>query len=189
VAALAWGRWKTTFACVSSSIATWGTITEIAPTMDTHTTLQIFHADFWVNDAGDNPTPMTTITLAEVEQGVWKVNPAVSYSLAHGNYVALASLCPALRKTAQCEGKYPLTIWPYHAMLGGIGHALVPAVEEACFFHTLARNSQTNFEIKGGNPLTENYSVLRPEVLDGPGGRPSPRKTPGLFKSCWTSTR
>jgi len=33
-------------------------------------------------------------------------------------------------------------------MLGGIGHALVSAVEEAVFF-TIARNSQTQFEIKG----------------------------------------
>jgi nicotinamidase-related amidase len=50
-------------------------------------------------------------------------------------------------------------------MLGGIGHAIVSAVEEACFFHNLARRSQTVFEVKGGNPLTENYSVLKPEVL------------------------
>lgn len=50
-------------------------------------------------------------------------------------------------------------------MLGGIGHALVSAVEEAIFFHCIARQSQTQFEIKGDNPLTENYSVLRPEVL------------------------
>jgi len=33
-------------------------------------------------------------------------------------------------------------------MLGGIGHALVSAVEEAVF-HAIARNSQTQFEIKG----------------------------------------
>jgi nicotinamidase-related amidase len=61
-------------------------------------------------------------------------------------------------------------------MLGGIGHALVSAVEEALFFHNIARNSQTNFEIKGGNPLTENYSVLRPEVLEGANGRPIAQK-------------
>jgi nicotinamidase-related amidase len=61
-------------------------------------------------------------------------------------------------------------------MLGGIGHALVSAVEEACFFHAIARNSQTNFEIKGSNALTENYSVLRPEVLDDPTGRPIAQK-------------
>ena len=61
-------------------------------------------------------------------------------------------------------------------MLGGIGHALVSAVEEAVFFHTIARNSQALFEIKGGNPLTENYSVLRPEVLDGFDGNPIAEK-------------
>jgi hypothetical protein len=50
--ARAWGRWKTTFVCVEFIYRNLGVITEIAPTMDTHTTLQIFHADFWVNDAG-----------------------------------------------------------------------------------------------------------------------------------------
>jgi nicotinamidase-related amidase len=67
-------------------------------------------------------------------------------------------------------------VWPFHAMLGGIGHALVASVEEALFFHAIARNSQTSFEIKGGNPLTENYSVLRPEVLEGVDGRPIAQK-------------
>jgi nicotinamidase-related amidase len=68
------------------------------------------------------------------------------------------------------KGKYALTIWPYHAMLGGIGHALVPAVEEAIFFHSIARNAQPDFEIKGDKPFTENYSVIGPEVLTGPMG-------------------
>lgn len=29
-------------------------------------------------------------------------------------------------------------------------------------------------EVKGGNPLTENYSIFRPEVLTGPGDTPLP---------------
>ncbi|NER00002.1 MAG: isochorismatase, partial [Cyanothece sp. SIO2G6] len=153
-----------------------GVITEIAPTMDTHTTMQIFHSDFWINDAGDSPAPMTMINLEDVQKGTWKVNPAIAYSLANSNYMALQSFALHYVKRLSDDGKYPLTIWPYHSMLGGIGHALVSAVEEACFFHNLARNSQTNFEIKGGNPLTENYSVLRPEVLDGPDGRPIAQK-------------
>jgi nicotinamidase-related amidase len=151
-------------------------ITEIAPTMDTHTVMQIFHADFWVNDAGENPAPLTMISLDDVQQGRWKVNPAVAHSLVRGNYVALQTYALHYVKRLSEAGKYPLTIWPYHAMLGGIGHALVSAVEEACFFHNLARHSQTNFEIKGGNPLTENYSVLQPEVLTGADGRPIAQK-------------
>jgi nicotinamidase-related amidase len=154
-----------------------GIITEIAPTMDTHTAMQIFHPVFWINDAGEHPTPAaTTIDLDDVQKGVWKVNPAVAYSIAKGNYLGLQKHALHYVKKLTEEGKYPLTIWPYHAMLGGIGHALVSAVEEALFFHNIARHSQTNFEIKGGNPLTENYSVLRPEVLEDANHRPIAQK-------------
>jgi nicotinamidase-related amidase len=55
-------------------------------------------------------------------------------------------------------------------MLGGIGHALVPSVEEAIFFHTVARHSQPDVQVKGTLPLTEHYSVLGPEVTIGPDG-------------------
>src|SRR6476469_7089660 len=152
-------------------------ITTIAPTMDTHTAMQIFHPIFWINEAGDHPLPAATlITLEDVQQGIWKVNPAVAHSIAAGNYSALQKhALHSVQKLSE-DGKYPLTIWPYHSMLGGIGHALVSAVEEAIFFHSIARNSQALFEIKGGNPLTENYSVLRPEVLDGFDGNPIAEK-------------
>jgi len=146
-------------------------ITTIAPTMDTHTAMQIFHPIFWINEAGEHPLPAATlITLEDVQQGIWKVNPAVAHSIANGNYLGLQKYALHYVQKLSEDGKYPLTIWPYHSMLGGIGHALVSAVEEAIFFHSIARNSQALFEIKGGNPLTENYSVLRPEVLDGPDG-------------------
>lgn len=149
-----------------------GVISEIAPTMDTHTAMQIFHPVFWINDAGEHPIPAaTTIALDDVKQGKWKVNPAIASSLAKGNYMAMQKHALHYVQKLSDEGKYPLTVWPYHSMLGGIGHALVSAVEEAMFFHNMVRHSQTNFEIKGGNPLTENYSVLRPEVLDGADGR------------------
>jgi nicotinamidase-related amidase len=68
----------------------------------------------------------------------------------------------------QESGKYALTIWPYHAMLGGVGHALVSSVAEALFFHSIARLAQTEIVIKGETPFTENYSVIGPEVLTGP---------------------
>ena len=146
-------------------------ITTIAPTMDTHTAMQIFHPIFWINEAGEHPLPAaTSISLEDVQQGIWKVNPAVAHSIANGNYSALQKHALHYVQTLSEDGKYPLIIWPYHSMLGGIGHALVSAVEEAIFFHSIARNSQALFEIKGGNPLTENYSVLRPEVLEGPEG-------------------
>lgn len=152
-------------------------ITAIAPTMDTHTAMQIFHPIFWINEAGEHPQPAaTSITLEDVQKGIWKVNPAVADSISGGNFSALEKHALHYVKKLSDNGKYPLTIWPYHSMLGGIGHALVAAVEEAIFFHSIARNSQALFEIKGGNPLTENYSVLQPEVLDGCDGNPIAEK-------------
>ena len=143
-----------------------GSITEIIPTMDSHTAIQIFHPIFWVNDLGEHPAPATTITLEALQQGVWQVNPQIVASLDSQAVSSLEDYALHYVKKLSNDGKYPLTIWPYHSMLGGIGHALVSAVEEAVFFHSIARQSQTHFELKGSNPLTENYSVLSPEVLD-----------------------
>ena len=144
-----------------------GSLTAIAPTLDTHTAAQIFHPLFWVDADGNAPAPMTMINHEEVVAGHWRVNPEmVAYTAASD--LQKFALHYTQRLTA--DGKYPLTIWPYHSMLGGIGHALVSTIEEACFFHSIARNSPTRYEIKGGNPLTENYSVLSPEVLEDDAG-------------------
>ena len=162
-----------------------GIITDIIPTLDTHTVTQIFHPHFWVNEAGENPAPMTMIPLTDVENGLWKVNPAIVSSLKKSDQINHLSLEEyALHYVTRLDrsGQYPLTIWPYHSILGGIGHALVSAFEEACFFHNLARNSQTQFEMKGNNPLTENYSVLQPEVLDAPNGQPIAQKNNQLIQ-------
>ncbi|MBV9388932.1 MAG: isochorismatase [Chroococcidiopsidaceae cyanobacterium CP_BM_ER_R8_30] len=160
-----------------------GVISVIAPTVDTHTAMQIFHPIFWTNDAGEHPTPAATnITLEDVQKGVWKVNPVIAHSLNGGNYLALQKHALHYVQKLSDDGKYPLTVWPYHSMLGGIGHALVSAVEEAIFFHNIARSSQTLFEVKGSNPLTENYSVLRPEVLDDSEGRPIAQKNTNFIE-------
>lgn len=148
-----------------------GVITQTSPTLDTHTAMQIFHPVFWVNAAGEHPVGgQTIISARDVEEGVWQVNPAVAMSVSAGDYDYLKRHALHYVRTLTEGGKYPLLIWPYHAMLGSIGHALVSAVEEALFFHSLARNSQPRFEIKGDNPLTEHYSALHPEVLAGPDG-------------------
>ncbi len=160
-----------------------GEITTIIPTLDTHTAMQIFHPIFWVDRQGNHPTPAATmITLEDVEQGLWQVNPAIAPSIMAGDYAGLQRYARHYVHQLTAAGKFPLTVWPYHSMLGGIGHALVSAVEEAVFFHNIARNSQTIFEIKGNNPLTENYSVLRPEVLEGAEGGSIAHKNTSLIQ-------
>ncbi|BAY11858.1 isochorismatase [Calothrix sp. NIES-2098] len=160
-----------------------GVITTIAPTMDTHTAMQIFHPIFWINSAGEHPIPAATnIKPIDIEQGIWKVNPSVAHSITKSDYELLEKHAYHYVKQLSQDGKYPLTVWPYHSMLGGIGHALVSSVEEAIFFHCIARQSQTQFEIKGDNPLTENYSVLRPEVLIGFDRNPLAQKNTRLIQ-------
>jgi len=163
-----------------------GIITEIHLTLDTHRAVQIFHPAFWVNRAGDNPEPMTVVTVEDVEEGRWSINPAVAGGGAGRDLEALGRYALHYVRELRDRGKYDLTIWPYHAMLGGVGHALASCVEEAVFFHNLARCAQSRFEIKGENTLTEHYSVLRPEVLFDGEGNPVARKNISLIEELWT---
>jgi len=158
-----------------------GVITAICPTMDTHHAMQIFHAIYLVDDKGEHPAPFTLVSGEDVRKGTWRFNPALSHGLQVDEDYGRRQLMHYTH-TLKKSGKYDLTIWPYHAMLGGIGHALVSAVEEAIFFHGMARYSQPDFHVKGDNPFTEHYSVIGPEVLEGPEGEPIARKSDKFFK-------
>lgn len=148
-----------------------GRLTQIAATLDTHAAAQIFHPQFWVDRDGRHPEPHTVISVDDVEGGRFKPNPALARSLGLEPGFDIEAYARHYVRTLHEVAKYPLIVWPYHAMVGGIGHALVSAVEEACFFHGVARQSRTRYEIKGSHPLTEHYSVLRPEVLSDHTGR------------------
>jgi nicotinamidase-related amidase len=146
-----------------------GNITHITATMDTHKTMQVFHAIFFVDGDGNHPAPYTDIHASELRDGKWTFNPALAPQLGiapeYGQQMIIH-----YAEELQKIGKYALTVWPYHAMLGGIGHTLVSAVEDAIFFHSIARIAQPDIVIKGETPFTENYSVIGPEVLTGPMG-------------------
>ncbi len=144
-------------------------VTEVVVTMDTHQAFQIFHAPFLVDDHGRHPDPYTLVTAADVAAGRWRVDAEAAELLGIAGERADAHLRAYVEALAR-GGKYDLTVWPFHAMLGGVGHALVSAVEEALFFHAIARRAQTRFEVKGRSPLTEHYSALGPEVETGARG-------------------
>jgi nicotinamidase-related amidase len=147
-------------------------VTEVVVTLDTHAATQIFHPLFWLDADGRHPAPYTVIELADVEAGRYRVNPALAAALAPQAGIDVLAWGRHYARQLAAGGKYPLVVWPYHSMLGGIGHALVSLVEEAVFFHSVARQSPTRIEVKGRHPLTENYSVLRPEVNRDSVGRP-----------------
>jgi nicotinamidase-related amidase len=159
-----------------------GAITQTAATMDTHQAFQIFHAPFLVDTEGRHPDPYTLVSADDVDSGRWQVDPNAAEILGIGGERAAEHLRAYVQALAE-GGKYALTIWPFHAMLGGIGHALVSAVEEALFFHAVARSSQTRFELKGRNPLTEHYSALGPEVLRGSRGEQLGERNEALIET------
>jgi nicotinamidase-related amidase len=144
-------------------------ITHIVATLDTHTAMQIFHPIFLIDAQGNHPAPLTLISYEDLLFEHWQFNPAIADNLDITPEYGQQHLLHYAEELKN-RHKYDLTIWPYHVMIGSVGHALAPVFEEAIFFHTIARNNQANFTIKGNNPLTEHYSAIGPEVLDGPSG-------------------
>ncbi|MFO0678560.1 MAG: hypothetical protein U0169_18640 [Polyangiaceae bacterium] len=128
-------------------------ITGLHFSMDTHRVFQIFHPSFWVDADGKHPAPFTQIAHEDVRSGRWSP-------------VAHPKECLEYVKRLETNGKYTLTIWPFHTLLGGVSHALVPPMMEAAIFHAVLRRHQTHFETKGTHAMTENYSVLSPEVRE-----------------------
>ncbi|NUT55371.1 MAG: isochorismatase [Thermoleophilia bacterium] len=156
-------------------------ITQVVPTLDTHQALQIFHPVMLVDGDGSHPAPFTLVTAADVESGRWRMNPAAAAGLGLDPDYAEQHLRYYTR-TLEEGGKYNLTIWPYHAMRGGIGYALVSALEEALFFHSAVRQAPPDFQPKGDNPLTEHYSMLGPEVEFDLEGEPLGRRNQPLVE-------
>jgi nicotinamidase-related amidase len=160
-------------------------ISHIVATLDTHTAFQIFHPAFLVDPEGRHPDPFTLVTAAEAEAGRWRADPEGADALGVDAGYAEEHLRSYVSALA-AGGKYELTVWPFHGLLGGIGHALVSAVEEALFFHGIARRDQAEFEIKGRNALTEHYSALGPEVLEDHLGDPLGTRNTKLIERLLT---
>ena len=158
-----------------------GSITQIVPTLDTHQALQIFHQALLVDADGRAPEPFTLVSAADVEAGRWRINPPAAAGLGLDPAYADEHL-RYYTQTLEQGGKYNLTIWPFHAMLGGIGYALVSAIEEALFFHSVVRYAPLDFQPKGDNPLTEHYSMLGPEVEADLEGEPLGRRNQPLIE-------
>lgn len=160
-----------------------GVITDVTTTMDTHFAYQIFSPAFWVDRAQAPLTAHRVITADEIASGEVRPNPAVAKWLCNGNYAWLVKQVQYYCRELEKAGKYQLYLWPPHCLLGSDGHALAGVVHEARLFHSYARGAQSWVEVKGGNPLTENYSVLRPEVLGRFDGAPLAQRNTQFIKT------
>lgn len=140
-------------------------ISEITCTLDTHFPFQIFFPSFWRDRKGAPLAPHREVRADEVRAGEVVPNPEVAAWLCGGDAEWLRRQAEFYCESLEKSGKYTLYLWPPHCLLGGDGHALAGVLQEARLFHAYSRGARNGMEVKGGHPLTENYSVLSPEVL------------------------
>lgn len=147
-------------------------ITEVTCTLDTHFPFQIFSPSFWLGEDGRPPAPHQEITTEMIRGGKVRPKPDIAWWLCNGDVEWLQRQVEFYCRELERHGKYKLYLWPPHCLLGSDGHPLVGVIHEARLFHAWCRGSRSGIETKGDNPLTENYSVLAPEVLMQFDGRP-----------------
>ena len=125
-------------------------ISNIAVSMDTHTPHQIFHPCWWIDENGEHPAPYTVITLKDLDEGKWRavINPQASRE-----YV----------KHLERDAKKALCIWTYHCMQGTTGAALENQFANMIYFHSVARKAVVQRLVKGQDPMSEMYGIIRPE--------------------------
>jgi nicotinamidase-related amidase len=121
-------------------------ISAIAVSLDTHTARQIFHPCWWADADGNNPPPFTVIKDFNKYRPLFYENETAEYI-----------------KILEKNGSAPLTIWPYHCLKGTEGAALAEEFADAVYGHSLRQNSDPIFIIKGEDPLSEMYGIIKPE--------------------------
>lgn len=148
-----------------------GRITDMTCTLDSHLPFQIFFPSFWEDKDGKPLTAHTVIKTEMIKAGDVRPTAAAAQIACEGNYPWLVSQVKFYCSELEKAGKYMLYLWPFHCLMGDVGHVLSGVIEEARIFHAFTRKAADLVEVKGLNVLTENYSVLSPEVLmrhDGP---------------------
>lgn len=135
---------------VSGSMRGRPKITNIAVSIDTHTPHQIFHPCWWIDENGNNPAPYTPITLADLDSGKYR---AVIYPRQSRDYV----------EHLEKDGKKTLCVWSYHCLQGTSGAAFENQFANMIYFHSVAKKAVTQRLVKGQDPLSEMYGIIKPE--------------------------
>ena len=127
---------------------------DIHVTLDSHHFIHIAHPIFWRDSNGKHPPVFTRISKSDVEEGVWTPTVPSLYRR------ALDYVC----KLEQ-NGRYELTIWPPHCLIGSPGHNVFPELFEA-LTEWESRFAFVDYVTKGSNILTEHYSAVQADVPD-----------------------
>ncbi|WP_293881040.1 MULTISPECIES: hypothetical protein [unclassified Sphingobacterium] len=132
-----------------------GSLTQVMCSLDCHSMMQIFHADWWVDAEGNHPEPFTIIRYADVRYGIWRATDGCHTALALDYLQQLES-----------AGKKQLCIWPYHCLEGTWGAQLESQFTNMLYFHSAVRKVKPILVYKGQDPYTEMYGIIKAEYDD-----------------------
>ena len=127
---------------------------DIHVTLDSHHFIHIAHPIFWRDSHGQHPAPFTNISRTDVENGVWTPTVPSLYRRALDYVYKLEQ-----------NGRYELTIWPPHCLIGSPGHNVDPELF-AALTEWESRFAFVDYVTKGSNILTEHYSAVQADVPD-----------------------
>lgn len=132
-------------------------IESILVTLDSHAVHHVAHPHVWVGPDGSHPAPFTAITALDLLEGRWRAaRPERQAALR--SYVA----------SLEALGRYTLTIWPPHCLIGTPGHAVQPDLYAALMHWAQRTGRALIWHLKGMAEDTEHYSAVRPEVGAAP---------------------
>lgn len=129
-------------------------LSKIVVSLDTHSTRDIAHKAWWVNEKGEQPSPFTAITLSDFEKGVWQVADKAEHQKTHEYLTSLHE-----------GGKKTLVVWPDHCIANTWGHEVSPVLMQALVAWEKRTGNKVEYVKKGENPNTEHYSAIKAEVV------------------------
>ncbi|MDR1897904.1 MAG: hypothetical protein LBR10_14050 [Prevotellaceae bacterium] len=126
-------------------------IENIVLSQDSHQVMDISHPAFWQNREGKNPSPFTSISVEDVEQGVWIPVIEKKRTLEY-------------LKQLNEQGEFPHVIWPEHCIEGSRGASIADSVMREV--ENWSRSQQRCFTVvqKGKNPMTEHFGVFKANI-------------------------
>ena len=148
-------------------------IDHVIVTLDSHQPEHIAHARMWKDSNNNPPAVFTQISSQNIKDNVWTpTNGDKDYAIAY-------------TEKLESKGKFCLTIWPEHCILGTREHEIYPTLKVALeeWNQINGRNFETVMKVccfsivfsfflllnllgKGKNIKTEMYSALEAEIPD-----------------------
>jgi nicotinamidase-related amidase len=129
-------------------------VESITVTLDSHASVGVERTTFWLQRDGEPVQPFTPISAKDVQEG--RFVPRHSARTAE----VLAYL-----QALEATGQRQLLVWPVHCVVGSWGHNIHTGLAQAIAHWEMVSGRVCEKVLKGQNPMTEQYSAFRAEVL------------------------